>query len=676
MSKICCCLQGGSTPELWKNPRSHDVARYCVEHYRTSPTYKSMTRWNGEYLSLRGSLNVPNHILVAAFAKYEIYDDEALNRKLCLFLCNRESYPVLVFSSEGKVLAKPASALSQLESIRPNLTLGDPDLKKKIQSDHFLSLLRILSWVVKQGLGQDDSTEEIQWLKKMSDDRTIKGIPHTILRYMDTMLGVGSGKDDDFSNIQDLFSKLCGCPPLHQLGKAFQFHLQDSESLESDTVITVRERHEWDAIGGIRFQRTPAFLVVNVQCPCPEATSSLTVQLTFNNSKPVSVNYNLFAFSSLFDANNVAALKSKGAFYLLCLGGSAAEHQKKNKKTAERDYLKAKCSFLIFEQDMYEQETGLAGACPSEPESSSNRNSLPAKDSLDAASYITRKTMKRKLTKEVTSYTVYEPAHHGYSLEKRSPERAPLSQVMASQIVVTRRILELLIRHSTHSQEHCAVINRFSKVKELEFNLQDLRLVQTETYATTKRILVTPRKDFQNTIVHSVLHLCFPELEGRCVQHSQYIFVDMLHIDVRSKYGGSHAMTTTDLSLLEITYSYPKARTTQEKYETYLIQKGKGIMKAFAVYNSTCTERNSQLKVLQLPEIRDEFRAAHFQYHGGQLDFEADSHALLILGMLSEMANPDFEVTDKDVPLDFVVKLPVNVTSMQRLAIIEQILRR
>ena len=654
--------------------------------------YKQKLRWDGGYVSLTSSRKVPTDIIRKAFSEYGVNDAEAEERGLCLFGEKRDSDPVLVFapSNQGKVPTQGFPTAPQSQGFKPvsqatseNLTPGlksMTDMKSLQHSDAFLSLLRILSLVVKKGLGQEKTTPslEYQWLKDMPDDRKIEGIPDTLLKCVGDICCVDTGKYDGLRNIQDLFSKLCACPALGQLKKLFHFHRLETTSLESDTLITVGVCSEWAAIADITIQRPPTFLAVNVRCPDPVAKDSLTLQVSFGGSRPVSVKYRIFGFLSLLDATKISAFKLAGPFYEVYIRGNAVEKQKKQKRCAERTHLESQqvnCSFLIFEILAQAQETVQAvskkrthekatNECQSEPE-------IPV---------VTRKVVRYDQIKKVTSHTLHEPARQNVPPILMSPKKAHISETLSQKsihrIAVTKERLDLLISNSTSSQEHFAIINGFSEAKDslLKFELNHFRMAQAES--TTKPMLSLPKKDFQNTIVHSFSRLSFPELERTCVQHSQYIFVDMLHMDVRSKYGCSHVMTTADLSKSEICATYNNIRTIQEKYETHLIEKGKGVMASLTLYNSNCKDKDFRIQVLQLPKIRDEFRAREFGYSGGQLYFEALSHAHLILGMLSEMAGPDSKVTDGDIPLEFVFKLPVGETSEQRDAIIEHVLNR
>jgi hypothetical protein len=645
-----------------------------------SERYKQQTRWDGDYVSLSGSRKVPNDIVQKAFSEHGIKAAEAVDRGFFLFCHNRKSDPVLVLapSNEGKIPPKVISAVPLFQAAKPVSTSEklSPGLKSLKHSAAFLSLLRILSLVMKKGLEQERSNEVYKWLKDMPDDTNIVGIPETILKCVGDICRVGTGKDNGLSNIQDLFSKLCGFPPLGQLGKLFQFHRLDLKSPESHTVITVGDRREWEAIKDITIKQPPTFLAVNVRYPGPEAQSSLTLKVSFGNST-ISVPYKIFAFLSPFDEKNIAAFKLQGPFYHVFIGGNAAEQSKKQKKGAEKNHLKEKCSFLIFEQEqagLAEQNKNGTGECQSKPGSSLDLDSLSSKDS--SATSETRNQHRLQQRREVTSHAFDDPARYA---ALKSPEREPLPKTLScdliNRIAVSEQRLDSLIRDSIFSQEHFAIINGFSEAKnpDLDFELSHLRMIQTEE--KTKPTLSVPRKCFQNTVAHSFSRFSFPELTTKCVQNSDYIFVDMLHMDERSKYGCSHVMTTADLSIVEIDCVYPKIRIKQERYETHLIQKGRGIWATLALYNLNCTENDFRIQVVQLPKIRDEFRARDFGY-SGQVHFEALSHAHLILGMLSEMAGPGSEVTDEDIPLEFVVKLPASNIPGHRRDIIQQILNR
>jgi hypothetical protein len=98
-------------------------------------------------------------------------------------------------------------------------------------------------------------------------------------------------------------------------------------------------------------------------------------------------------------------------------------------------------------------------------------------------------------------------------------------------------------------------------------------------------------------------------------------------------------------------------------------------MVALANYNAKCKSKDCQFNALQLPEIPDTFRPKMFGFDGNQKNFDADSHALLILGMLSEMAEEGCKVKDCDIPQDFFIKLPVSAT-IPRDDIIQRILNR
>ena len=630
--------------------------------------YKSSLRWIENYLGIIDSNKVPKTILQKAFQECDIKDDQAIDRGLCLLCNNRELKPqtfVLVFAPEVKVSTTQRAS---------SCTTSAPRVKHVKDSDLFLPLLRILSFVGDKGLKQDD-TEASRWLKTLPAEKNIEGIPTTISKCVGDFGSVDTSKDDCLSNIQGLFSRLCDCQPLCQLKNLFKFHFDEAESghSRSDTVITVDDRTTWGAIGGILFQQLPTFLAVHVRCPCDETAPSL--QLQVGKSNPVAVTYNLCAFLGSDNTKEVGALCLKGKFYQVFQGGQAAEATRRQRANAQTIYLKGRCSFLIFEQETNELGTGQATLTSEIPEQGARHQNVK---------FTTRNAAKSLQLKEFKSRTIIESPQDKISLgrnvqnfQSRAPTSETASQKIFNRVEVSKQALEQLIKMSSSTQEHFAVINNFSKSrlipKDLNFLWRELHMTHTE--AEGQSSFVKPRESLKNTIVCSFSHCSFPEYKG-CDQYAKFIFVEMLHMDVRSKYGCSHVMTVEDLSHAEIMNTYHVAqRTSQEKYETHLIEKGKGIMVALANYNAKCKSKDCQFNALQLPEIPDTFRPKMFGFDGNQKNFDADSHALLILGMLSEMAEEGCKVKDCDIPQDFFIKLPVSAT-IPRDDIIQRILNR
>jgi hypothetical protein len=311
-----------------------------------------------------------------------------------------------------------------------------------------------------------------------------------------------------------------------------------------------------------------------------------------------------------------------------------------------------------------------------------NEEESRAEHSPKAGTVVTRAVSSQSMQCKVEAEAIAENAlSQQYNAKKRGSSRKgkqdPLSQTIAHLIDVSQGVLEQLIQtlSSESSQEHCAAINRFSKNESFASDLKDLRLFQNRE--TEYCLFSKPKNPIKQTIVHSV-SLLSPhwQFERSCHQFSKSIYIDMLNENVRSTFGCSHVITVADLSHGEIDKAYSEIGTITEKYEHYLIQKGKGIMLAMSLYNLNCQSKNSEFQVLQLPEIGKDFKPRQFGYRGTKEDFVTTSHAILILGMLSEMADPGCPVTDSDVPENFVIKLPISGNLTQRNAIIENILGR
>lgn len=310
--------------------------------------------------------------------------------------------------------------------------------------------------------------------------------------------------------------------------------------------------------------------------------------------------------------------------------------------------------------------------------SSSSLASTPADNSSKKQSGVTRKAAEQLIQSEVKSKDISETAQHSplKRLKISKQVKAPLCQTVANFISVSREVLEKLIKISSFesSQEHCVVINRFSEKESFASYLKTLRLTQAETKISP--LFSEPKSILQNTIVHSILLLGFPQFERSHDQFSKFIFVDLLNENVQSSFGCSHVMTIADVSHGEINSAYPAMKTISEKYEQHLILKGKGIMVALDLYKTECMKTDPEVQVLQLPEIRKDFKPKQFGFKGTNAEFVITSHAILILGMISEMAGPGCTITDSDVRQKFVIKLPSSGNLLQRNEVIEKILDR
>lgn len=641
---------------------------------------------------------IPDEVIRRAFQKNDVHDSIAFDRRLCLFCKNpavRPHHLVLVFapSKEGKVSSatRVASSLTSV-SIGPKQAAKSSSCSKDLAaSDLFQSLLRLLSCVVKEELVQVE-TEEIRWLQNMPQDMNIAGIPPTIMKAVGDMLCVDTDLNHDLSHFHGLFSRVCCCPPLSQLKKSFKFTMQGQGSHDSDTVISVKDPLAWQNIGCIHFQRLPILLAVDAKCACNHAIDSL--QLTFGNGtgNPVKVTYTLLAFTGIDERKTIASYmlhKPTGCFTEF-IGGLPAEERRKQRKRLNAMLLQRNPSFLIFRKGSDELpgksssqrckqqndalQTGLAASTLVMPDPNQEQRNP------DAATLVTRGAVKIVQHQVTMSRPTHAPQFDAQNRKFPSTGSTTetLCQKITSLIEVTKQTLEKLIEISNPSQGYCAGINRFDnlKDKDLEFYLRHLRLTLMET--PKQKMISAPMPSLQKTIVHSFSHFQFPEFKG-CIHGSEYIFVDKLHMDVRSKFGCSHIMTLANLSMTEIFHSYGTPRVPRrEKYEDYLLHRGKGIMVSFSLYNMNCKEADSQpeFKALQLQENPGVFKPKEFGYTGNLEQFEAESYALLIMGMLSEMADKGCKVKDCDVPQDFVIRLPVSATPELRDTIIHNILNR
>ena len=126
------------------------------------PPSKSPEALGGEITYRRQGLIRPPYRVANSYAQTgdqecDIKDDQAIDRGLCLLCNNRELKPqtfVLVFAPEVKVSTTQRAS---------SCTTSAPRVKHVKDSDLFLPLWRILSFVGDKGLKQDDP-EASRWL--------------------------------------------------------------------------------------------------------------------------------------------------------------------------------------------------------------------------------------------------------------------------------------------------------------------------------------------------------------------------------------------------------------------------------------------------------------------------------------------------------------------------------